>query len=285
MPLRFNGVLRDAGFDPGEVRLIRHQDGRASPGRSPYELWRNAPEAFMAYQSSQGVDAASRKKFGAPHWAVFVADPFGDTLFVGLFAAAYRGPLEHDRPTPHVAGETDPAGSLGIYDLEPDDRLADLAGRLVIDWGPGERAWVQYADRQDKAVLELRPRGSEPPFPGYLNFIEPLSRLGKLPRGWVETLRAGRGVYLLTCPRTGEQYVGSADGADGFWGRWANYAASGHGGNVGLMSREPSDYQAAVLEVAGSAADRDAILAMEGRWQRKLQSPAMGLNRNLAKSA
>ena len=135
MPLRFNGVLRDAGLDPGEVRLIRHQDGRASPGRSPCELWRDDPTAFHAYQSDQGTGAASRKKLGAPYWAVFVADAFGDTLFVGLFAAAYRGPLEYDRPTPHVAGETGPAGSLGIYDLEPDDRLEDLAGRLVIDWG------------------------------------------------------------------------------------------------------------------------------------------------------
>ena len=51
------------------------------------------------------------------------------------------------------------------------------------------------------------------------------------------------------------------------------------------MSRDPGDYQAAVLEVAGSAADRDAVLAMEGRRQRKLLSRATGLDRNLAKSA
>jgi hypothetical protein len=140
-------------------------------------------------------------------------------MFVGLFAASYRGLLEEDRPKPHVAGEFDLAGTLDIYNVELDDRLQELIGRLIIDWGPGERAWLQYADRQNKTVLELRTMESEPPFPGFIKFIEPLSRLGKLPRGWIETLRAARGVYLLTCPRTKEQYIGSADGEDGFWGR------------------------------------------------------------------
>jgi len=117
-----------------------------------------------------------------------------------------------------------------------------------------------------------------------LFFIEPLSRIGKLPATWIEALRAVRGVYILTCPKTKEQYIGSADGASGFWGRWMQYFKTGHGGNVALKSRDPSDYRIAILEVAGSAADHDQILAMEGRWQRKLQSREMGLNRNLAKA-
>ena len=282
MSIRLNGILRENGLDPKDVRLVRHKDQRSSPGRSPYELWRNDPEAFHNYQSSQRI--SNRKKFSAPFWAVFVADAFDDTLFVGLFAASYRGLLEEDRPKPHVIGEIDAAGSCDIYDLELDSRLKELIGRLVIDWGPGERAWVQYADRQDKEILELRARESEPPFPGYINFIEPLSRIGKLPTGWIQVLRSARGVYILTCPRTKEQYIGSADGVDGFWGRWTQYFKTGHGGNEGLKSRDPSDYQVAILEVAGTAADHDAILSMEGRWQRKLQSKEMGLNRNLAKS-
>jgi hypothetical protein len=57
---------------------------------------------------------------------------------------------------------------------------------------------------------------------------------------------------------------------------------TGHGSNVGLKSREPSDYQVSILEVAGSSATADDILKMEGRWQTKLQSREMGLNRNSA---
>jgi hypothetical protein len=87
---------------------------------------------------------------------------------------------------------------------------------------------------------------------------------------------------LLTCPKTKEQYVGSATGEEGFWGRWQDYIQSGHGGNVGLKSRAPSDYQVSILEVAGTSATPDEIKTMEGRWQSKLQSREMGLNRNLA---
>ena len=88
---------------------------------------------------------------------------------------------------------------------------------------------------------------------------------------------------MLTCPKTKEQYVGSATGEKGFWGRWQDYLFSGHGGNIGLKSRDPSDYQVSILQVAGTAATQEDIQEMEGRWQTKLQSQEMGLNRNLAK--
>ncbi|MHB1287512.1 MAG: GIY-YIG nuclease family protein [Leptospirales bacterium] len=84
----------------------------------------------------------------------------------------------------------------------------------------------------------------------------------------------------ITCPRTKEQYVGSAYGEQGFWYRWMDYIANNHAGNVALKSREPSDYQVSILEVAGSPATMAAILKMETLWKSKLQSQEMGLNRN-----
>jgi hypothetical protein len=87
-------------------------------------------------------------------------------------------------------------------------------------------------------------------------------------------------VYLLTCPKTKEQYVGSATGANGFWDRWQQYAETGHGGNAGLNSRDPSDYQVSILEVAGSSSIFEDIIAMEQRWKARLRSREMGLNRN-----
>ena len=109
---------------------------------------------------------------------------------------------------------------------------------------------------------------------------EPLSRIIKIPLSWVTALQGSRGVYLLTCPKTKEQYVGSATGEGGFWNRWQDYIHTGHGGNVALKSREPSDYQVSILEVAGTAATENDIIAMETRWKLKLQSREMGLNRN-----
>lgn len=96
----------------------------------------------------------------------------------------------------------------------------------------------------------------------------------------VAVLSASRGIHLLTCPKTREQYVGSGAGGGGFYGRWLSYAQDGHGGNVALKSRDPSDYQVSILEVAGSSATLHEIMALEILWKRKLQSRDTGLNKN-----
>ncbi len=279
MPIMFNSILREAGLPLTDVRLIRHKDNRLKKGHSLYKLWRDNRPLFEEDQSRQSI--TNRQKLTTPYWAVFIANTRNETMFAGLYAVSYRGLLEQDKPLINREG-IDLAGNCDCYDLTLQDALSDFIGKLIIDWGQGMLAWVQYADRNDKPVLELRKKFEEPDFPGYLNFIQPLSSLNNMPASWVAALKFSRGVYLLTCPKTKEQYVGSASGEGGFWGRWQNYIDTGHGGNVGLKSREPSDYQVSILEVAGSSATTDDILAMEGRWQSKLQSRDMGLNRNWA---
>ncbi len=49
-------------------------------------------------------------------------------------------------------------------------------------------------------------------------------------------------------------------------------------GTCASRACEPSDYQIAVLEVAGSEQTRVEIQNIEQRWVRKLQSSEMGLN-------
>jgi hypothetical protein len=277
MPIMFNTILQEGGIPLPQVILLRHQDQRAARGRTPYELWRDDTPAFDLYQSHQGTDG--RPKFSrAHHWASFVGTPSGETLFVGLYHAHYRGLLDQDTPMPH-RDAIDKAGTCDVYDLTLHDHLADLVGKLHIDWGPGTRAWVQRADRQNKPVTELRTAFKEPEFPGFLNFSAQLSTLDRLPPSWTTTLRASKRMYILTCPNTREQYVGSATGHDGFWQRWQDYARNRHGGNIALKSRTPSDYQVAILQVAGTDATTDEIISMEERWKKKLQSKEMGLNR------
>jgi hypothetical protein len=171
---------------------------------------------------------------------------------------------------------------LDIYQYERVSAFDHLVGRLRVDWGKGARTWAQRADSHsgNKPIIELLKEFREPEFPGFTCFVGNLGGLPSLPSSWSTALSAARGVYLLTCPRTREQYVGSACGIGGFWGRWQDYVATGHGGNVALKSRDPSDYQISILEVAGSAASVDDILAMERQWKIKLQSLEMGLNRN-----
>jgi len=278
MPILFNSLLAQIELKPQNVILLRHQDKRAARGRTPYELWRDDRPAFECYQSIQSFE--NRPKLSrAPNWASFVATPDGATMFVGLYAAKYIGVLAEDTPHPHNDG-VDLAGICDSYNLHLDERLADLKGKAFIEWGDGTRAWVQRADKQNKQVVEVRREFKEPEFPGFLNFSAPLSKVEGLPKTWSENLKHAAGVYLLTCPRTREQYVGSASGEEGFWRRWMEYVATGHGGNVALKSREYSDYQVSILEVAGSASNADDILKMEHKWKEKLQSREMGLNRN-----
>ncbi len=276
MPIRFNMLLQGVDISPASVRLLRHQDNRSAKGRSPYELWRDNRPAFDEYQRVQ--TPSNRAKLEAPYWASFVVTSTGETLFAGLYSCRYAGINEVEIPWPHALG-CDPAGTRDVYSLKLDPRLEDLQGRPVIKWGEGGRAWIQRADNQDKVVKELWSAFREPAFPGYVEFIADLSAIERLPATWSTALAAVRGIYLLTCPRTREQYVGSATGAEGFYGRWLTYR-DGHGGNVGLKSRDPSDYRVSILEVAGDSALPEHILAKEALWKRKLQSGAMGLNRN-----
>ncbi|NIJ48854.1 GIY-YIG nuclease family protein [Rhizomicrobium electricum] len=279
MPIKFNMLLAQAHIAPKDVILIRHKDTRSDRGRSPYEMWRDDRPMFETYQSHQAI--GNRSKFQrAPKWASFVATPDCKTLFVGMYDATYQGILEAERECPWRNGIVEPANSQDIYTINLDPAFQEFDGKLFIEWGDGTRAWVQRADHQDKVIVELRERFQEDPFPGFLNFSEPLSRIEFLPPGWISTLSSSKGVYLLTCPTTHEQYVGSATGANGFWGRWLEYCRTGHGGNIGLKSRNPSDYRVSILEVAGTDKVTEDILAMEYRWIRKLQSREMGLNRN-----
>jgi len=277
--LSFVDLLDKAAVAPSQVRLLRHQ-AQGPAGRTPFTLWRDDDKQFDDYQSVQAK--ANRAKLAAPYWASFVVTPAATTMFVGVYSVSYVGTVPPDRVDP-LSGRTEVGlGSIDpdLYDLHPIEALADYRGRLTIDWGPGRRSWIQRADRQSKPIDELVRRYRDPDYPGHARFIRNLSDLETMPSNWQAVLRVSRGVYLLTCPRTREQYVGSASGEGGFLSRWFGYVASGHGGNVGLKSRDPSDYQVSILEVAASTASVDDIVANEQLWKAKLQSREMGLNRN-----
>lgn len=251
--LTFSDLLRKGQIDPSEVRLLRHQDASADPGRSPFALWRNDPAGFIEYQARQSFHAEKLLK-AARFWASFVVTLGGETLFAELFQASYLGVGTVDYPTVHRAGEVDRAGTYIHFELQRVKSFAALSGRLVIEWGRGYLAWIQRADQQGKPILELRREYQEQRFPGFADLMISLSFFPTLPPSWVAVLRASRGIYLLTCPRTKEQYVGSATGKDGFWDRWREYYETGHGGNVRLKSREPSDYEGEQVDWGGWAA-------------------------------
>jgi hypothetical protein len=272
--ISFNALLSAEAIDPATVKLVRHQDKRISGRPTPYQLWKMRDGSFEKYQSIQ-----KRPKIfaGAKFLAAFVATPLNETLFVGLYAirGTAKAPVGLIDP---ISGES--VEGLNFFNLTLQPALEDYQGRLSIVWGTGYRAWVQRAETNEKKVLEIRRNENEPQFPGFLDFREQLSRLSSVPIAWRGVLSSVGGIYLLTCPNTGKQYVGSAYGAAGFWGRWEEYAASGHGGNRRMMDLPSSDYQVAVLEVAASSTTIENLIEMENRWKEKLRTRKFGLNAN-----
>lgn len=277
MPFRFNTLLSDAGIVSNQVRLLRHQPKVGL--RWLNDVWHSDRALFENFQSLQLV--AKRAHFARPYWAAFIGTWDGRTLFAGIYEVGAPRTIEDVSIAP-ISGQTEPAGTLDRYPFRHLDALKAYEGRLFVEWdggASGRRAWVQRAEAQDKAITELHAE-NERPFPGVMGIAQPLSALSDAPPSWIEALSAARGVYLLTCPRDGSLYVGSASSIGGFWARWSEYRANGHGGNVALTGRQPSDYVVSVLQVAGSTETVDDIIAAEQLWKLKLLSRELGLNRN-----
>lgn len=279
--LKFNTILEANGIDPHDVQLVRHKD-RGPTGVTPFFLMCNALDQFEHYQSLQGRAVFRRKLLAA---FVVAPPPSAETIFVNLYAIG--------TPQRNAATETCPLrlkvfepGRHWKYPLLVDERLSSFSKKLVIEWGEGYRSWVQRSDRQNKTVLEIRGNFFEPQFPHYLEFKQHILEIPTLFSSWKTSLRQSKGVYLLVDQKDGAQYVGSATGEHGFLGRWLAYAKDGHAGNVTLKARNHKEYVVTILETAGSAMDRNAILAREALWKEKLGSRAdrlgdeFGLNAN-----
>lgn len=148
--MSFNQLLEQAGLDPRNVRLLRHALRSGVQGVHPHTAWQHDRERFELYQSTQ--NPAYQSFFGAPYWASFVTVGGGETLFVGIYEArltdpgtgAFRCPLT-DRPHP--------AGTADRYNVRITPHLEEHRGKLFVDWGPGARAWRQFAHRNDKPLV------------------------------------------------------------------------------------------------------------------------------------
>jgi len=158
----FNSLLKDVGIDPGDVRLLRHQDQRGGKDKTPYLLWTADPLELERYQAMHRV--RGRAKFASPYWASFVVTPTNETLFVGLFTATNPQTLNDATPFPQRNTITEP-GEYDLYETKLTEHLHEFIGRLCIDWGKGLRSWVQRAELQDKAITVLRREFNETDFP------------------------------------------------------------------------------------------------------------------------
>jgi len=146
----FNQILREAGIDPKDVKIARHVDRRAvDENHTPSSLWRTDDGRFETYTRIQ-----HRRVFKTKYIAHFVGTPDKETLFARFdrVDGLDKAPLG----TMNSCQMADRTG-FDFYNLVPDNRLDKYIGKLVIDWGIGYRSWTQYADHNDKPILEIRP--------------------------------------------------------------------------------------------------------------------------------
>jgi hypothetical protein len=281
---KFNQLLKNVGIDPRDVYVVRHKDTRAAPrearygGTSPYSLWATQLSQFELYQKIQ-----SKECFRGRNWiASFVVTPDGRTLFAGLYRnhGLTRFP-ERVQKCPST-GKAVGSERDYFYDLDPSDLLKDGAGKITVDWGKGFRSFIQKADSRksgDKTILEMASSVHELPFPGYRTFQYDLNKIRLIPLSWQQQLRRCQGIYLLTCKDHGKQYVGKADGLDGFWGRFCKYADNGHGGNRGMKIHKTSGYIVSILEALATSVPEE-LNQLETTWKNKLGTRRWGLNKN-----
>jgi hypothetical protein len=280
-------LLEVHGFDPRlKSKLVRHQDRRYDLPLLMKSGW------FELYQSLQARPIFN----GCDQIVSFIGDGGARARFLGVYRV-----LEQTMSVRPNIPKTCPHQEWRrtanyFYKLKRRPEFRDLEGRVVIDWGAGTLAWHQHMT--NKRVIEVLPRGRKlEPFSDYLDFTLTFSQLRELVaaktahRDWFASLSAVAGVYLVLAQTTGHQYVGSAYGLGGIWSRWAQYAASGHGGNVLLKkylktdSRYPEAFRFSVLQVLPKTTTPREVIGWETRYKQKLGSRATGLNRSEVRSS
>lgn len=253
------------------VKLVRHRDENMDYHRDVLTDRNKALE----YQKKQARDVFS----DCDYIVSFFALERGRSIFFGVFK---------------VSGAAINDQGRFYYSLEQVQEFDGLVDRLIVDWGAGARAWVQWYDRKgaEKEVIEILPAGYIGNFPGLFNFTLEFNELKTLVENpeanhdWRYHLSVVNGVYLILDGLTGQQYVGSAYGENGIWGRWSYYAATAHGGNKELIDLMKEDraycrhFRFSVLQTLPSnIASRD-VIAIEQLYKKKLGSRIHGLNSN-----
>lgn len=254
-------------FDHARVKIVRHKDSRPE-----YREMLRHRDQLREYQREQ-----RRPVF---HDCDYILSFLGGERRRSIFFGAFK------------VGDHTMRNERYYYDLEEVPTLAHLDNRVVIDWGGGERSWVQWYHRQTKEIIEILPAGYLGTFPGLLNFTldhADLQRLIANPEAnhdWRHHLSAVNGVYLILDQRSGRQYIGSACGKEGIWQRWSSYALTGHGGNRELrtLAEENADYYRhflySVLQPLPSNITPREIVQLESLYKQKLGSRSHGLNAN-----
>jgi hypothetical protein len=290
-----NNLLSIGNIDPARTLVLRHRPTEPALRRALPLLAAERLDIFNAYQAYQ--NPAAERSFAAQvgGWlASFISYGPGRAIFVGIWKIQGVKPESNEkywsRPENRELeklgigdSSTAHSGTASLrFDLQLMPFHEEWRGKLVIGWPPPERSWVRRAHRNVMPVLAIREESAfsaEPPAWDEIDFT--WAELGFLPQRMRSALEQWRGVYLIWDATDGKAYVGSAYGAANILGRWEGYAATGHGGNKHLRTRDPINFRFTVLERVSPDMPSEEVIRREGTWKRRLHTAApLGLNEN-----
>ncbi|MGL4947747.1 MAG: GIY-YIG nuclease family protein [Cetobacterium sp.] len=184
----------------------------------------------------------------------------------------------------------------GSYIVQKTSFNKELDKRLVIEYSGGNKRGtvftLNYFEENSQISYLLKTEYSGNVFPGLENInhsaedLDPIFK--KEMKEWKLPLINSKGIYLLLDTKTNKKYIGSANGANGFWGRWLEYISNGNGGNKQLVelceinsNYFKENFIFSILEVVASNFSDEAIEVKESKWKDKLNSRGdFGYNSN-----
>jgi hypothetical protein len=291
--LTLNVLLELTAHRPSDVVVLRHKPYEPALNRMLDRIVSERPELFDCYQGTHGARAEAALQ-RAKYVASFIRYRAGTGLFVGLYEmhGMRRLSVEECLARPHhrelmalgMSGfkATDQRDAVIEFDLRRTDWNADWIGRLIVAWPPPDRAWYRWAHRNEFEVQAITEESAlAPPMPSWDALVVEWRELSLLPPTWQAALSQWRGIYLIIDQSDGKQYVGSAYGAENMLQRWLGYAASGHGGNKLLRTRNHTHFRFSILQRLSPDLDDATVIGIEGTWKERLNTRAPnGLNEN-----
>jgi hypothetical protein len=271
--LRLGHLFQAAGLAPDDVVVIRHT--LTSEGLTT-QADATGPK-LLAYTREQGRNNKLGKT--PPRiWLNFLATSGRRARFLTAFEN--HGEL--------LAERTD---LLRFFDLRHSPVFSAHTQRLVIEWPADTVNWAKSGTQAGTMpVVEISDPKTEP-FPGFDSIVISFGELQAILEDdrygqWRTALSSVQGIYLIADTKSGQLYVGKADGAERFLGRWNAYAKNGHGGNIALRALDTVDlshrhhFQFSILQVFSPSASAAQVDAAEAHFKKALLTRRFGLNRN-----
>jgi hypothetical protein len=273
--------------DPKRIRLIRHKDARKVKiiggkeyRNSLYDIYLNNRDAFIRYQSEQLA-----KSFANVDYIVsFIGEEGCTSRFVGVYKVA--GIIGE-------CGKTDKDEIIYLFEMQEIDGFELLKERVIINWN-NPISWLQKY-QNSMPVIRIDRGLMDDDIPNFTRFedvmlsYDQLYRIFHSPHNqeWKAKLESCNCIYLILDKSNGRHYIGSTYNKHGVWGRWAQYAETGHGGDISLskLLKTDSDYakknfQWCILETLPLGIPDEQAIDRESLYKRKFGTREFGYNNN-----